>query len=137
MKFSTELSRGQFYKKLTAPTAFIGGCCLLVLQALNLIFLGLRSPGPVFSDLLQLGLATLCVVAGYRASRVSETFGRFSWRLGVATFAIFLSAQALASYDNVFHAPHSVQWVVNVLLFLADTVGHGVVSGSGLCAAGL
>jgi len=117
MKFSTELSRGQFYKKLTAPTAFIGGCCLLVLQALNLIFLGLRSPGPVFSDLFQLGLATLCVIAGYRASRVSETFGRFSWRLGVATFAIFLSAQALASYDNVFHAPHYVQWVVNVLFF--------------------
>src|SRR5215831_12790541 len=93
MKFSTELSRGQFYKKLTAPTAFIGGCCLLVLQALNLIFLGLRSPGPVFSDLFQLGLATLCVIAGYRASRVSETFGRFSWRLGVATFAIFFAAQ--------------------------------------------
>ncbi len=117
MKFITELSTRQFYKKLTAPTAFIGGCCLLVLQALNLIFLGLRSPGPVFSDLLQLGLATLCIVAAYRASRVSETFGRFSWRLGAATFAIFLTAQALASYDNVFHAPHYVQWVLNVLFF--------------------
>ena len=117
MKFSAELRSGHFYQKLTAPTAFIGGCGLLLLQALNVIFLGLRSPGPVFSDLLQLGLATLCIVAAYRASRVSETFGRFSWRLGVATFAIFLSAQALASYDNVFHAPHSVQWVVNVLFF--------------------
>src|SRR5215475_13076366 len=97
MGLSTELVSKLFYKRLTAPTAFVGGCCLLVLEALNVIFLGLRSPGPVFSDLLQLGLATLCVIAGYRASRVSETFGRFSLRLGAATFAIFLSAQALAS----------------------------------------
>src|SRR5215469_13284441 len=117
MKFSTESSSGAFYQKLTAPTAFVGGCCLLVLQSLNVIFLGLRAPGPVFSDVLQLGMAALCIAAAYRASRVSGTFGRFSWRLGVATFALFLSAQALASYDNVFHAPHYIQWVVNVLFF--------------------
>ena len=56
MKFLTELSSGQSYRELTAPTAFVGGCCLLILQALNLIFLGVRSPGPLFSDLLQLGI---------------------------------------------------------------------------------
>jgi PAS domain S-box-containing protein len=113
MKFLRE----QAYKKFAAPYILLGGCILLVLEAANLVLWGTRPPGPTFSDILQLALGTLCIIAGYKASRLSETFGRYFWGLGIVTFALFVIAQGLASYDNAFHAPHFIQWTVNVLFF--------------------
>jgi PAS domain S-box-containing protein len=108
---------GQFYKRRTAPWILLGGCLFLAFEAANVALWGTRAPGPIFSDLIQLAMATLCIVAAYRASRGSEIFGRYFWALGTATFALFVIAQALATYDNVFHAPHYIQWTVNVLFF--------------------
>lgn len=117
MKFDAEQLIGQSYKKFASPWTLLGGLLLLILQAGNLALWGTHPPGPIFSDLLQLALATLCIVAAYRASHISETFGRYFWGLGMLTFALFVLAQALATYDNVFHAPHFIQWMVNVLFF--------------------
>lgn len=108
---------GQSYKKFAAPFVLLAGCALLLLEAADLIVWGTRSPGPSFSDLIQLALGALCVVAAYKASRLSEGLGRYFWGLGVITFTLFVIAQGLASYDNAFHAPHFVQWTVNVLFF--------------------
>ncbi|HYM75323.1 MAG TPA: PAS domain S-box protein [Candidatus Dormibacteraeota bacterium] len=113
MKFLT----GQSYKRFAAPWLLLGGGLLLVLEAGDVVLFGTRAPGPLASDLIQLALATLCIVAAYRASRLSEIFGRYFWALGTATFALFVIAQALATYDNVFHAHHFVSWTVNVLFF--------------------
>ena len=113
MKLLTELS----HRRYAAPFVLLGGCFLLVLEAVSVFVWGTRPPGPLFSDFIQLALATLCVVAAYKASRVSETFGRYFWALGLVTFALFVLAQALATYDNVFHAPHFIEWTVNVLFF--------------------
>ena len=108
---------GQSYKKFAAPSILLGGFVLLILEAINLTAWGTRSPGPRFSDLLQLGMAILCIVAAYKAGRLCGTFGRYFWGLGLGTFALFVAAQALASYDNAFHAPHYIQWTINVLFF--------------------
>jgi len=113
MNFLTEES----YKKFAAPFVLLGGCILLALEAASLLLWGTRPPGPILSDFIQLALATLCTIAAYKASRLSGTFGRFFWGLGIVTFALFVVAQGLATYDNVFQAPHPIQWTVNVLFF--------------------
>src|SRR5579871_1100527 len=113
MRFLT----GQSYKKFAAPYVLLAGCFLLALEAADLLLWGTRSPGPVLSDFIQLAMAALCTIAAYKAARMSGTFGRYFWRLGLATFALFVIAQGLASYDNLFHAPHFIQWTVNVLFF--------------------
>ena len=105
------------HKKFAAPALLLGGCCLLALEGANLVLWGTHSPGPTLSDLIQLAMGIVCTVAAYRASRLSENFGRYFWGLGFATFALFVIAQSLASYDNAFHAPHFIQWAVNVLFF--------------------
>jgi len=113
MKLLTE----QSYKKFAAPYVLLGGAVLLVLEALNVLLWGTRAPGPLLSDLIQLAMGALCTVGAYKASRASETFGRYFWGLGLATFALFVVAQGLATYDNIFQAPHFIQWTVNVLFF--------------------
>lgn len=113
MKFLSEPS----YKKFAAPYVLLGGCLLFALEACNVLLWGTRFPSPLLSDLIQLALATLCTIAAYKASHRSDTFGRYFWGLGIATFALFVVAQGLATYDNLFHAPHFIQWTVNVLFF--------------------
>jgi two-component system cell cycle sensor histidine kinase/response regulator CckA len=113
MKFLTALSQ----KRFAAPYALLGGCFLLALEILNVLIWGTRLPGPIFSDLIQLAMAVLCTVAAYKASRVSDTFGRYFWGLGLVTFALFVIAQALATYDNLYSAPHFLQWTINLLFF--------------------
>jgi PAS domain S-box-containing protein len=113
MKFLT----ARAYQKLAAPYALLSGCLLLALEVLNVLIWGVRPPGPIFSDLIQLAMASLCTVAAYKASRISDIFGRYFWALGVVTFALFVVAQALATYDNIYQAPHFIQWTINVLFF--------------------
>ena len=113
MKFFAE----QSYKKFAAPYTLLAACAVLALHAGDLMVWGTRGPGPTLSDLLQEGMGVLCVVAAYKASRVSENFGRFFWGLCVVSFSLFVVAQGLASYDSSFHAPHFIEWTVNVLFF--------------------
>lgn len=113
MRFLTK----QSYKRFAAPFALLGGLILLAVEAANVLVWGTHSPGPLLSDLIQLALATLCTIGAYKASRISDTFGGYFWVLGIATFGLFVLAQGLATYDNVFHAAHFVQWMVNVLFF--------------------
>ncbi|MGO9088787.1 MAG: PAS domain S-box protein [Terriglobales bacterium] len=107
----------QSYKRFAAPYILFAGGLVVFLQAANLLLWGTHPPGPIFSDLIQLAMGTLCTVAAYKASRLPGMFGRYFWGFGVVTFALFVTAQALATYDNVFHAPHFIQWTINVLFF--------------------
>ena len=113
MRFFAE----QSYKKSAAPYTLLAACALMVLHGADLLIWGTRGPGPVLSDLLQEAMAVLCVVAAYKASRISENFGRFFWGLCVVSFSLFVLAQGLASYDSSFRAPHFIEWTVNVLFF--------------------
>src|SRR5215469_8819761 len=113
MRFLAE----QSHKRFAAPYTLLVACALLALHSVDLLVWGTRGPGPILSDLLQEAMAVLCVVAAYKASRVSENFGRFFWGLCVVSFSLFAVAQGLASYDSSFGAPHFIEWAVNVLFF--------------------
>jgi PAS domain S-box-containing protein len=113
MKFLNQQARKHF----AAPYILLAGGVLFLLEAVSVLLWGARHPGPLCSDLIQLTMATLCAASAYKASRESGIFGRYFWGLGVLTFAIFMLAQALSTYDNLFHAPHFVQWTVNLLFF--------------------
>jgi PAS domain S-box-containing protein len=107
----------QSYKKYAAPWTLLGACLLMVLHAGDLLLWGTQGPGPILSNVLQLLMGVLCVVAAYRASRVSEGFGRHFWMLSVAGFSLFVLAQGLASSESFYRAPHFIDWTVNVLFF--------------------
>ncbi len=95
----------------------IAGFLLLVAHAATLRILGTRPPGPLLSDLMQLAMGACCITAAYQASRRSGRTGRYFWAFAVATFALFVAAQSLASYDDAFHAPQYIQWVENLIFF--------------------
>lgn len=101
------------------PTNFplIGGCFLYALHAIILLSLGTRPPGPNLSNLVQIFMGAICVLAAYQASRRAVSIGRYFWGLTAITFTLFVLAQSLASYDDAFHAPHFIQWAVNILFF--------------------
>ena len=113
MKDLTEQSSGNSFPRYTLTA----GCILLAFQATFLLVWGTHPPGPVLSDVNQLAMGALCLLAAYQASQRSESIGRYFWGLTALTFSLFPVAQALASYDDAFHAPHSVQWLVNILFF--------------------
>jgi len=116
-QYDMESAFKQAYKNLAAPATLLGATVLLVAHAGALLIWGTRAPGPNFSDIFQLMMGVLCLIAAWQASRSSDRFGRYFWGLGVVSFGLFVLAQSLASYDNVFHAPHFVEWTVNVLFF--------------------
>ena len=111
MKLLTE----QLLGKIAAPFTLAGGCFLFAFQAANVLFLGTHPPGPLLSDLTQLAMGILCVLAAYQATRRAAGIGRYFWGLTTLTFTLFVVAQALATYDNAFQAPHFIQWIVNIL----------------------
>jgi len=71
----------------------------------------------LLSDLMQLAMGALCAFAAYQASRRSGRTGRYFWAFAIATYALFVVAQSLASYDDAFHAPQYIQWVENLIFF--------------------
>ncbi len=54
---------------------------LLLLHALALLTLGTKAPGPLLSNLIQLGFGPLAIVAVYMAGQRSGPFGRQVWLL--------------------------------------------------------
>ena len=53
---------------------------LLGAHAAVIAFLGNRMPGPVLSDLVQLGLGVLALIAAFQAARRSRAFPRLFWQ---------------------------------------------------------
>src|ERR1700693_358521 len=70
----------------------------VALQVLSLIFLGSRSPGPAFSQVLQALSATLAGLACLRASSRSAEFARSFWRFSASAVFLWAVAQAIGTY---------------------------------------
>ena len=66
-------------------------------------------------------MGALCAFAAYQASRRSIGLARYFWGLTAIMFLLFVVAQSLASYDDAFHAPQSVEWLTNLLFFFLIT----------------
>jgi two-component system cell cycle sensor histidine kinase/response regulator CckA len=82
-----------------------------------LTILGTTRPGPILSELIQLALGIVCVLASFQAAGRSNDFGRNFWRLAAVAFSLFVVAQALGTYDEAYQASHFVEWLDNLIFF--------------------
>jgi diguanylate cyclase (GGDEF)-like protein len=92
-----------------------GGFGLLLVHALVLGVFGTSGPGPFLSDLTQLTLGILVLVACSQASGRSGNLGRHFWQLAEIAFCLWLVAQALSTYQDLFATSIVVMWTVNLL----------------------
>ncbi|HET7440292.1 MAG TPA: GGDEF domain-containing protein [Terriglobales bacterium] len=87
---------------------------LLFIQTLAILWLGTSPRGSFASNLAQLGLGILVIVASLLVARRSGTLGRHVWRLTALAYSVWCIAQALATYGDAL--PSEVRdWVVNLL----------------------
>lgn len=76
--------------------------------------LGTQGMGPVLSDLIQFSLGVLLVCAIVEAGRRSEGMARAFWHLATVAYLLWLVAQALGVYNDVYANP-TVAWLNNLL----------------------
>lgn len=87
---------------------------LLFMQMVALVWLGTSPRGSLSSNLAQLGLGILVVIASLQVARRSGTLGRHVWRLTALAYSVWGIAQALATFGDAL--PSEVRdWVVNLL----------------------
>ena len=93
-------------------------CTLVVGQAIVISTLGHRTVGALVSDVTQLGLGLICILACREAFRRSRGIARYAWRLLAVAFVVWAVAQALAVYVDV-SGNRSLDSLSNVLFFLS------------------
>ena len=96
--------------------ALIAGFVLLLVQVGIIVILGTSPRGSFFSNLIQLGLGILVIIASLRAAHRSEALGRHIWRLTALAYALWGVAQALSTYGNAFSSGFT-DWLVNLLFW--------------------
>jgi diguanylate cyclase (GGDEF)-like protein/PAS domain S-box-containing protein len=105
---------------IRASCALVGG------QAIVLASLGHRTPGPVLSEVTQLALGLICVLACTAAYRRSSGIARYAWRLLAVTFCVWAIAQVLGVYLDV-SGDHSLDTLDSILFFLS-VIPFGLLS---------
>jgi len=98
------------FKKTMAVACLLWGTHVAILSVF-----GSRGHGPLFSDLVQLGLGSLTLVTILGAAKRSDSFGRYFWWLTAFSFSILCIAQGLAVLNEVAVHSLSLQWTVNLL----------------------
>ncbi|MFN7994596.1 MAG: GGDEF domain-containing protein [Bryobacteraceae bacterium] len=108
------------------PTAtwFVVAGALFVIDALVLFVFGTNAPGPILSNLVQLGMGIVSVLACYSASRRSGLLGRYFWRLMTATFSIWVLGQSAGTYAELFSHPEVLP--VSELMFALSGAPFGM-----------
>jgi diguanylate cyclase (GGDEF)-like protein len=76
--------------------------------------LGSRARGPLWSDLIQLTLGGVLIYSVVAASRRSEGMALSFWRLTAVANAVWIVAQSLSVYNDLFPSP-SAAWTSNLL----------------------
>jgi len=88
---------------------------LLAAHAAVLKWLGDAWPGPILSDLVQLCIGILVLVACLQATRRSQVFGRLFWKLAAIALALWCVGQALgAYYGSYLNLPTKNLWFVDI-----------------------
>jgi diguanylate cyclase (GGDEF)-like protein/PAS domain S-box-containing protein len=96
----------------------LASCTLVLGQAMVIATLGHRTPGPVSSDLTQLALGVICILACIEAFRRSRGIARYAWRSMAFAFVVWAVAQVLAVYVDV-SGTHSLDSLADTLFFLS------------------
>jgi diguanylate cyclase (GGDEF)-like protein/PAS domain S-box-containing protein len=91
---------------------------LVVGQAIGIAALGHRTRGPLVSNVIQLALGLICVLACTEAFRRSRGIARYAWRLLAVVFLAWVVAQTLSVYVDV-SGDHSPDSFANILFFVS------------------
>ena len=87
---------------------------LLGVQTIAIVWLGTSPSGSLISNLCQLGLGILVVIAALQVARRCGRLGRHVWRLTALAYSVWGIAQALSTYQGAL--PSELQdWLVNLL----------------------
>jgi len=108
-----------------SPEWFASAAILLVAEVAVIATLGRRPTGVVISNLIQLTLGVLCIVASWRASRRSGSLGSYFWRLITLTFVVWVAGQYLGFCSESLPDGSSLA-PVSDLLFVFSTVPFGM-----------
>lgn len=76
---------------------------------------GAAARGPLMSDVLQLTLGGLVVLACTRASRRSQGLARSVWRLTACAYVLWMVAQSVGVYNDLFPFSATAWWIANLL----------------------
>jgi diguanylate cyclase (GGDEF)-like protein/PAS domain S-box-containing protein len=93
-------------------------CVLVIGQAIAIATLGHRTIGPLVSDVTQLALGLICILACREAFRRSSGIARYAWRLLAITFVVWAVAQALGVYVDL-SGGHALDSLDDILFFLS------------------
>jgi PAS domain S-box-containing protein len=92
------------YRRALLALAVFG----FVAQVCVLSFAGsLRYSSSLLSNLVQLGLGVLAVLAMLEAGKRSGRFGRRTWFLAALALGLYTAGQAVFTYSNTIGPPHS------------------------------
>jgi diguanylate cyclase (GGDEF)-like protein len=100
---------------LTRSRIIVASAAVLWLTHVGVCF-GLveKNPGPFLSDLIQFILGVTLIGSIMLAANRSEGMARAFWRLAIAAYALWATAQGLGVYSDVASVP-IVSWVTNLL----------------------
>lgn len=93
----------------------IAGGVLLLAHVGVVTAFGTAARGPFLSDLLQLTLGVMVAVACFRASRRSEGLACSVWRLAAVAYVLWLVAQSVGVYNDLFPGSATASWISNML----------------------
>src|SRR5690349_6263695 len=88
---------------------------LIVLHVAVLSYFSTHSWGPIISDCVQLALGILLVFAISGAARRSDAVGRYFWQLNSVAFSLWIVAQGLSLYSDLFGESILRAWAGNLL----------------------
>jgi diguanylate cyclase (GGDEF)-like protein len=88
---------------------------LLLAHVCVVTLFGNAASAGLLSDLLQFGLGVLVLVACFRASVRSEGLARSVWRLASVAYALWLVAQGLGVFIDLFPGAIAASWISNML----------------------
>jgi len=108
-----------------SPEWIATAAILLAAEVVVIATLGRRPAGVVISNLIQVTLGVLCIVASWRASRRSGSLGSYFWRLITLTFFVWVAGQYLGFCSESLPGGSSLA-PVSDLLFVFSTVPFGM-----------
>jgi diguanylate cyclase (GGDEF)-like protein len=111
---SNHRTRG-FRPLLRERNLMIAGVVLLLVHVGVLTTVGSKTRGPLLSDLLQLALGGLVILACLGANRRSEGLARSVWLLAAAAYLLWSVAQTFSVYNDLFPGSLTVSWIANLL----------------------
>lgn len=101
---------------MTRTGIFVASAGVLFLgHAGAILWLGTHALGPIISDLIQLVLGCLVLLACLSAAERSTALPKYFWRLTACSFGFWLVAQALSMWGDIVTLSTAAQWSINVL----------------------